>query len=190
MFGRSRFARGDRRAARPVRARASRRDRGGAASGSQLYNRADRAEAEELYGDYVDAVETGTEILADMRDHYARDARRRPTSTSRDVQPGGRAAVAGVRARDREPLMPERIEDYALLSDLQTAALVGRSGSVDWLTFPRFDSSSCFGALLGGREHGRWLIAPDERRAGDERRYRADTLVLESEWQTPKAECG
>ena len=56
--------------------------------------------------------------------------------------------------------MPERIEDYALLGDLQTAALVGRSGSVDWLPFPRFDSSSCFGALLGGREHGRWLIAP------------------------------
>ncbi|HZP73471.1 MAG TPA: glycoside hydrolase family 15 protein [Gaiellaceae bacterium] len=80
--------------------------------------------------------------------------------------------------------MPERIEDYALLGDLQTAALVGRSGSVDWLPFPRFDSSSCFAALLGGREHGRWLLAPVGAGPADERRYRDDTLVLESEWQT------
>jgi GH15 family glucan-1,4-alpha-glucosidase len=80
--------------------------------------------------------------------------------------------------------MPERIEDYALLGDLQTAALVGRSGSVDWLPFPRFDSSSCFGALLGGREHGRWLIAPAGAGQADERCYRDDTLILESEWQT------
>jgi GH15 family glucan-1,4-alpha-glucosidase len=78
----------------------------------------------------------------------------------------------------------ERIEDYALVGDLQTAALVGRSGSVDWLPFPRFDSSSCFGALLGGREHGRWLLSPVGSGAADDRRYRTDTLVLESEWQT------
>jgi GH15 family glucan-1,4-alpha-glucosidase len=81
--------------------------------------------------------------------------------------------------------MPERIEDYALLGDLQTAALVGRSGSVDWLPFPRFDSSSCFGALLGGREHGRWLLAPSGAGPATDRRYRDDTLILESEWQTP-----
>jgi GH15 family glucan-1,4-alpha-glucosidase len=81
--------------------------------------------------------------------------------------------------------MPERVEDYALLSDLQTAALVGRTGSVDWLPFPRFDSSSCFGALLGGTEHGRWLVAPARGGQATERRYRPDTLVLESEWQTP-----
>ena len=81
--------------------------------------------------------------------------------------------------------MPERIEDYGLLSDLQTAALVGRSGSIDWLTFPRFDSSSCFGALLGGRDHGRWLIAPIDAGPATERRYREDTLILESDWQTP-----
>src|SRR5919201_2018826 len=80
--------------------------------------------------------------------------------------------------------MPERIEDYALLGDLQTAALVGRSGSVDWLPFPRFDSSSCFGALLGGREHGRWLIAPAGASPATDRCYRDDTLILESEWQT------
>jgi GH15 family glucan-1,4-alpha-glucosidase len=80
--------------------------------------------------------------------------------------------------------MPERIEDYALLGDLQTAALVGRSGSVDWLPFPRFDSSSCFGALLGGREHGRWLIAPAGAGPATDRRYRDDTLILESDWET------
>src|SRR3954471_7934357 len=80
--------------------------------------------------------------------------------------------------------MPERIEDYALLGDLQTAALVGRNGSVDWLPFPRFDSSSCFSALLGGREHGRWLLAPSSGGPATSRRYRDDTLILESEWQT------
>src|SRR5580765_295226 len=81
--------------------------------------------------------------------------------------------------------MAERIEDYALLGDLQTAALVGRTGSIDWLPFPRFDSSSCFGALLGGPEHGRWLLAPHTGEPATERRYRNDALILESEWQTP-----
>src|SRR5919205_3330306 len=80
--------------------------------------------------------------------------------------------------------MPERIEDYALLGDLQTAALVGRSGSVDWLPFPRFDSSSCFGSLVGGREHGRWLLAPNDGSRATRRRYRDGTLILESEWET------
>jgi GH15 family glucan-1,4-alpha-glucosidase len=82
--------------------------------------------------------------------------------------------------------LPERIEDYALVGDLQTAALIGRTGSVDWLPFPRFDSSSCFGALLGGREHGRWLLAPASGGPATDRRYRQDTLVLESEWETPE----
>src|SRR5690349_21124089 len=81
--------------------------------------------------------------------------------------------------------MAERIEDYGLLSDLQTAALVGRTGSIDWLSFPRFDSSSCFGFLLGGREHGRWLIAPCDAGPATTRQYREDTLILESEWQMP-----
>jgi GH15 family glucan-1,4-alpha-glucosidase len=81
--------------------------------------------------------------------------------------------------------MPERIEDYALLGDLQTAALVGRHGSIDWLPFPRFDSSSCFGAILGGREHGRWLLAPSGATHAPSWCYRDDTLILETEWQTP-----
>ncbi|HEY5295158.1 MAG TPA: glycoside hydrolase family 15 protein [Gaiellaceae bacterium] len=81
--------------------------------------------------------------------------------------------------------MAERIEDYALLGDLHTAGLVGRDGSVDWLCFPRFDSGACFASLLGSRDHGRWLIAPNSGGPATERRYREDTLVLESEWQTP-----
>ncbi len=73
-----------------------------------------------------------------------------------------------------------RIEDYALLGDTQTIALVGRTGSVDWLCFPRFDSGACFAALLGTPEHGRWLIAPRGELRRVERRYRDQTLVLET----------
>jgi GH15 family glucan-1,4-alpha-glucosidase len=80
--------------------------------------------------------------------------------------------------------MAERIEDYAIVGDLQTVALVGRSGSVDWLCFPRFDSGSVFNALLGSSEHGRWLIAPASGGHATQWRYRGDTLILESEWQT------
>ena len=78
-----------------------------------------------------------------------------------------------------------RIEDYALIGDTQTAALVGRDGSIDWLCLPRFDSGACFAALLGDRSNGRWLIAPSEgsmKRV--ERRYRDSTLVLETEFTT------
>ncbi|MBI3769981.1 MAG: glycoside hydrolase family 15 protein [Deltaproteobacteria bacterium] len=82
--------------------------------------------------------------------------------------------------------MPSRIEDYALIGDCQTAALVGRDGSIDWLCLPRFDSGACFAALLGTTEHGRWLLAPAHGGACARRHYRQDTLVLESEYDTPE----
>src|SRR6478672_10064885 len=77
-----------------------------------------------------------------------------------------------------------RIEDYALLGDLQTAALVGRDGSIDWCCFPRFDSGACFAALLGTPDNGRWLLAPAEEIRSCTRRYRHDTLILESVFET------
>jgi GH15 family glucan-1,4-alpha-glucosidase len=80
--------------------------------------------------------------------------------------------------------MELRIEDYAMIGDCETAALVGRDGSIDWMCFPRFDSEACFAALLGKREHGHWKLAP----AGDvtqvRRRYRGNTLILETEFET------
>jgi GH15 family glucan-1,4-alpha-glucosidase len=80
--------------------------------------------------------------------------------------------------------MPLRIEDYALIGDTQTAGLVGRDGSIDWLCLPRFDSGACFAALLGDPSHGRWLIAPASGAHAVRRRYRGDTLILESEFET------
>src|ERR1700689_4236593 len=80
--------------------------------------------------------------------------------------------------------MATRIEDYALIGDCKSAALVGRDGSIDWLCWPRFDSAACFAALLGTMEHGRWLVAPREPSFTVKRRYRAGTLVLETEFQT------
>jgi GH15 family glucan-1,4-alpha-glucosidase len=80
--------------------------------------------------------------------------------------------------------MPLRIEDYALIGDTQTAALVGNDGSIDWLCLPRFDSDACFAALLGDERHGRWLLAPDAPVTAVRRRYRPDTLILETELAT------
>jgi GH15 family glucan-1,4-alpha-glucosidase len=85
-----------------------------------------------------------------------------------------------------------KIEDYAVIGDCHTAALVGRDGSIDWLCMPRFDSASCFTALLGDARHGRWLIAPDRRVKAYKdgapphikRRYRGDSLILETEFRT------
>ncbi|MCX5396178.1 glycoside hydrolase family 15 protein [Streptomyces sp. NBC_00102] len=93
--------------------------------------------------------------------------------------------------------MAGRIEDYALIGDMQTAALVCRDGTVDWLCLPRFDSHAIFAGLLGTEEHGFWRLGPlepeaaeDAQRgeppAADRRRYRGDSLILESEWDTPR----
>ena len=76
--------------------------------------------------------------------------------------------------------MVGRIEDYALIGDCESAALVGRDGSIDWLCWPRFDSDACFAALLGGKEHGRFRIAPLDEIIKVTRRYRPDTLILET----------
>ncbi|MFD9109675.1 glycoside hydrolase family 15 protein [Streptomyces bottropensis] len=76
------------------------------------------------------------------------------------------------------------IEDYALIGDHQTAALVNRQGSIDWLCLPRFDSAACFAALLGDQENGHWTIAPREGGTCTRRAYRHDSLVLDTEWET------
>src|SRR2546421_12774691 len=84
----------------------------------------------------------------------------------------------------KPPLLKMKIEDYAFLSDTQTAALVARDGSIDWLCFPRFDSGACFAALLGTPDHGRWLLAPQGEVRAVRRRYTDGTLVLETELET------
>ncbi len=77
-----------------------------------------------------------------------------------------------------------RIEDYGLIGDCETAALVGRNGSIDWLCWPAFDSDACFAALLGTEKHGRWQIAPVGEITGTSRRYWDNTLILETRFET------
>ena len=77
-----------------------------------------------------------------------------------------------------------RIEDYALIGDTQTAALVGADGSIDWLCLPRFDSAACFAALVGTPENGYWRIAPADAERASSRRYRGESLVLETTFET------
>ncbi|MEO8330463.1 MAG: trehalase-like domain-containing protein, partial [Candidatus Nanopelagicales bacterium] len=82
--------------------------------------------------------------------------------------------------------MGKPIESYGLIGDLQTAALVGRDGSIDWLCLPRFDSPACFASLLHDESAGRWLLAPAEGGECTRRQYQGDSLVLETEWELPE----
>src|SRR6185436_15584012 len=95
----------------------------------------------------------------------------RPAARRREsrLAPPGRGSVS-------------RIEDYALLGDLHSAALVGRDGSIDWMCLPSFDSPACFAALLDTPDAGRWLLAPAAGGTCTSRQYRGDTLVLETDW--------
>lgn len=83
-----------------------------------------------------------------------------------------------------QPDAVQRIEDYAMIGDLHTAALVSTAGSIDWLCLPRFDSSACFAALLDSPKAGRWLLAPESGGTCTRRQYRDGTLILETEWET------
>src|SRR3954468_21558315 len=80
--------------------------------------------------------------------------------------------------------MPLPIEQYGMIGDCHTAALVGIDGSIDWLCFPMFDSPACFAALLGSEKNGRWLLAPADKPAKVSRRYRGETLILETDYET------
>ena len=82
--------------------------------------------------------------------------------------------------------MPSRIEDYALIGDCESAALVARDGSIDWLCWPRFDSGACFAALLGTCDNGRWLLTPNAASPRIARRYRDGTLILETDFDLPE----
>ena len=79
---------------------------------------------------------------------------------------------------------PAKIEDYALIGDCETTALVSKEGSIDWLCWPRFDGGACFSAILGGPENGHWQLGPVDRDAVTTRAYRKNTLVLETTHKT------
>src|SRR5207249_11760838 len=93
-------------------------------------------------------------------------------------------AVRILFAEGRMTARGTKIEDYAFLSDTQTGALVSRDGCVDWLCFPRFDSPACFASLLGDAKNGHWRFFPEEKVETVRRRYRGETLILETEIET------
>src|SRR5436309_12494586 len=103
--------------------------------------------------------------------------------------PGSRRRSKSSKSKRRNQVAQEKtkIEDYAFLSDTQTGALVSRDGCVDWLCFPRFDSPACFASLLGDTRNGHWRFFPEEEVVETRRRYRGDSLILETEIET---KCG
>src|SRR5437899_10848269 len=100
--------------------------------------------------------------------------------------PGSRRRSKSSKSKRRNQVAQEKtkVEDYAFLSDTQTGALVSRDGCVDWLCFPRFDSPACFASLLGTTENGHWRFFPEEIVERTRRRYRGETLILETEIET------
>src|SRR5262249_36775381 len=90
-------------------------------------------------------------------------------------------AIERLRGRVNESIMASKIEDYGIIGNTQTAALVSSAGSVDWLCAPRFDSDACFSALIGYDEHGQWTIRPTVGVRQRRQRYRGDTLILETD---------
>jgi hypothetical protein len=94
------------------------------------------------------------------------------------------ASVSAVPSRRDDGTVSKRIEDYALIGDRRSAALVARDGAIDWLCWPNFDSDACFAALLGDERHGRWQIAPRDTPHRTFRRYLGDTLILETRHET------
>src|SRR5262249_55222476 len=119
--------------------------------------------------------------ILEMRGSYAL---RQHTLQHRETI-GLRIRIRGrVRARIRMAQATTKIEDYGFISDTQTGALVSRDGCVDWLCFPRFDSPACFASLLGEKENGHWRFFPKEKIEATSRRYRGETLILETEIET------
>src|ERR1700738_1771395 len=117
---------------------------------------------------------------------------KRPAPSSEICMSTGRASTAPLRDSDyiveaasgiksEVAAVTQAIEDYAMIGDTETAALVGRDGSIDWLCLPRFDSGSCFAKLLGEKKHGCWQVVADEPVTSQVRRYRSRSMVLETE---------
>jgi GH15 family glucan-1,4-alpha-glucosidase len=111
-----------------------------------------------------------------------------PFNLCRSAEKGRVHLPEWFRERKRKPLHAARIEDYAVIGDLETAALVSREGSIDWLCWPTFASGACFAALLGTAENGYWRLAPTDKITSIQRRYRPGTLIVETTFTTTSGE--
>ena len=110
------------------------------------------------------------------------------TETSTAMQARSRLPDWFGKKKEEAPLHGARIEEYALIGDCETAALVSREGSIDWLCWPAFSSPACFAALLGTAENGYWKIRPKDEIIQIRRRYRPGTMIVETTFETAKGE--